>query len=91
MLFRNNIKKDKTEYIGDTIYLTKKYDVDIETLLSIIVGNIENFVRQKGIMPNKLKLSNENYERILRHNKTLIDKKNEKIYTFGVEIELWNM
>ena len=39
-------------------------------------------------MPDKLRISYETYERILAHNKTLIEKKDGKYYTFGVEIEV---
>lgn len=79
----NNFKR----YKGTTIYVTKK-DVDVETLLDIIVRNIEGYVKQEGMMPEKLRLSYENYNKILDHNKSLIEIKDNKYYTFGVEIEI---
>ena len=86
-----NFKKEERkirEYKGETIYLTKYNNVDTEKFLDIIVRCIESYVRQKGIMPEKLRLSYENYNRILEYNKNLIEQRNEKYYTFGVEIEI---
>lgn len=60
----------------------------VEKYLNMIVRSIERFVKQNGEMPEKLKLGYSNYERILNHSKNLIEKKNDKYYTFGVEIEV---
>lgn len=85
--FKNKEKEDK-KYKGTTIFVTRHEDEDVETLLDIIVRNIERYVQQEGKMPNKLRLSYENYNRILEHNKSLIEKRDGKYYTFGVEIEV---
>ncbi len=76
------------EYKGTTIYMTKYEDIEIEKYLDILVRNVENYVRQKGIMPEKIRLGYQNYNRILDHNKNLIEHKGDKYYTFGVEIEV---
>ncbi len=83
-------RKEKTkEYKGTTIFLTKYENKTAEDYLAIIVSCIEAYVRQKRIMPEKLKLGYNNYSKILKHNKDLIEKKEEnKFYTFGVEIEV---
>ena len=81
------IKKPR-EYVGTTIYVTKYDDLQVEKLLDIIVRNIENYVGQKGIMPEKLKLTYEEYNKILEHNKSLIEKRDNAYYTFGVQIEV---
>lgn len=81
---RENLKR----YRGDIIYITKSNDIDVEKLLDIIVRNIEGYVRQEGKIPEKINLSYENYNRILEHNKSLIEVRNGKYYTFGVEIEV---
>lgn len=85
--FRNREREEK-RYRGTTIFVTKYDDVDVEKLLDIIVKNIEGYVRQEGKMPDKLRLSYNNYNKILDHNKSLIEKKNGKYYTFGVEVEV---
>lgn len=81
-------KEKFREYKGDIIFLTKYEDKTIEDYLAIIVSCIEGYVRQKGTMPEKLKLGRKNYNRILEHNKNLIEKKGDKYFTFGVEIEV---
>lgn len=81
-------KKEAREYKGTTIFLTKYENKDIEQYLAIIVSSIESFVRQKGIMPQKLRLGYNNYNRILEHNSSLIEKRGNKYFTFGVEIEI---
>jgi hypothetical protein len=86
MFNREEIKP--REYKGTTIFLTKYSDVTVEKFLDIIVRSIESYVKQKGIMPEKIRISYENYNRILQHNKSLIEKKEGKYYTFGVEIEV---
>ena len=86
-MFKKDERKIK-EYKGSTIYLTKYDDIKIEKYLDILVRSIESYVKQKGVMPEKIKLSYKNYNRILEHNKNLIEKKDEKYYTFGVEIEV---
>ncbi|MBO5138698.1 MAG: hypothetical protein J6B89_03550 [Bacilli bacterium] len=83
--FRN---KEEKKYKGSTIYVMKHEDANVEDLLAIIVRNIERYVEQEHRMPNKLRLSYENYNRILEHNKSLIEKRGNKYYTFGVEIEV---
>lgn len=83
----NNKNNNFKRYKGTTIYVTKT-DINVETLLDIIVRNIEGYVKQEGTMPEKLRLSYENYNKILEHNKSLIEKKDDRYYTFGVEIEI---
>lgn len=85
---RENGERPFREYKGDTIYITKYDDIDVEKLLDIIVRSIESFVKQRECMPKKLRLSFNNYNKILEHNKSLIEKKDGKYYTFGVEIEV---
>lgn len=87
-MFNKKGKKIIREFKGTTIYLTKYEDMKVEKYLNMIVRSIERFVKQNGEMPEKLKLGYTNYERILKHNKKLIEKKNDKYYTFGVEIEV---
>lgn len=87
-MFNKKGKKIIREFKGTTIYLTKYEDMKVEKYLNMIVRSIERFVKQNGEMPEKLKLGYTNYERILKHNKKLIEKKNNKYYTFGVEIEV---
>lgn len=87
-MFKKEERKPK-EYKGTTIYLTKYEDKTVEEYLAIIVSCVEAYVKQKGVMPEKLKLGYNNYSRILEHNKSLIEKKGDKYYTFGVEIEVW--
>ncbi len=85
--YRNN-RENLKKYKGDILYITKNENMPIELLLNIIVKNIEGYVRQENKMPEKIKLSYKNYNRILEHNKNLIEKKDGKYYTFGVEIEV---
>lgn len=85
--YRNKERKIR-EYKGTTIFMTGYEDMKIEKYLDILVRNIEQYVRQKGEMPNKLRIGYKNYNRILEHNKKLIEKKDSKYYTFGVEIEV---
>ncbi len=80
--------ENKRRYRGNIIYVTKYDDVNVEKLLDIIVKNIEGYVRQEKKMPEKLRLSYENYNRIFNYNKTLIENKNGRYFTFGVEIEV---
>lgn len=82
------VKERTREYKGTTIFLTKFENKSIEEYLAIIVSSIESYVRQKGIMPQKLRLGYNNYNRILEHDKSLIEKKGNKYFTFGVEIEV---
>ncbi len=82
------IKKQRKEYVGTTIFITKNEEVPVEKLLAIIVGNIENYVRQNHTMPEKLRLSYNNYSRIIDHNHTLVERRNGYYYTFGVQIEV---
>lgn len=84
--FRKN--NEKRKFKGNTIYVLKYDDLPIEKILDIIVKNIESYTRTEGKMPDKLRISYETYERILAHNKTLIEKKDDKYYTVGVEIEV---
>ncbi|MCI8346604.1 MAG: hypothetical protein HFJ12_01470 [Bacilli bacterium] len=86
-MFKKDERKTK-EYKGNTIYLTRYEDIKIEKYLDILVRSIESYVKQKGIMPQKIKLGYNNYNRILEHNKNLIEKKDNKYFTFGVEIEV---
>lgn len=82
-------KKEKPkEYKGTTIFLAKYEEKTVEDYLAIIVSCIEAYVRQKSIMPEKIKLGYNNYNRILEYNKNLIEKKDNKYFTFGVEIEV---
>lgn len=80
--------KKKREYIGTTIFVTKNEDVPVEKLLDIIVRNIENYVRQNRKMPEKLRLSYNNYSKIIDYNHTLVERREGKYYTFGVQIEI---
>ena len=82
------IKKTKREYVGTTIFVTRNEDVTVEKLLDIIVRNIENYVRQNHTMPEKLRLSYNNYSRIIAHNHTLVERRDGYYYTFGVQIEV---
>ena len=82
------IKERTREYKGTTIFLTKYENKNIEEYLAIIVSSIESYVRQKGIMPQKLRLGYNNYNRILEHDSSLIEKRGSKYFTFGVEIEV---
>lgn len=81
------VKKPK-EYVGTTIYVTKYDDLPIEKMLDILARNVENYVKQKGVMPEKVKLTFEGYNRILEHNKTLIEKREGKYYIYGTQIEV---
>ncbi len=81
-------QRKQKEYKGTTIYMTKCEDMEVEKYLDILVRNIENYVKQKGTMPEKLKIGYKNYNKILDHNKNLIEHKGNKYYTFGVEIEV---
>lgn len=85
-MFRLKQKNEK-KYKGSKLYVTKYDDVEIETLLSIIVSVIEGYVYQEHTIPDRLVLSSYNYNRIYNHNKSLIKKIDNKAYTFGVEIE----
>ena len=87
-MFNRNEERKVKEFKGTTIYLTKYNDLSVDEYLDRIVRSIERFEKQTGVMPEKLKLGYENYERILNYNKRLIEKKNDKYYTFGVEIEV---
>ena len=80
--------KKRREYVGTTIFITKNEDVPVEKLLAIIVENIENYVRQNHTMPEKLRLSYNNYSRIIDHNHTLVERRDGYYYTFGVQIEV---
>ena len=82
------IRRNKKEYVGTTIFVTKNEDVPVEKLLDIIVRNIENYVRQNHVMPEKLRLSYNNYSRIIDYNHTLVERHDGKYYTFGVQIEI---
>ncbi len=75
-------------YNGPIIYITRYEDLDVEKLLDIIVRHIESYTRQEGIIPDKLILSENNFNRIMKHNKTLIVRENDKYYTFGIEVEV---
>lgn len=81
------VKKPK-EYVGTTIYVTKYDDLPIEKMLDILARNVENYVKQKGVMPEKVKLTFEGYNRILEYNKTLIEKREGKYYIYGTQIEV---
>lgn len=80
--------KKRREYVGTTIFVTKNEDVKVEKLLDIIVRNIEGYVRQNHTMPEKLRLSYNNYSRIIDYNHTLVERHEGKYYTFGVQIEI---
>lgn len=84
--FRRN--NEERKFKGNTIYVLKYDDLPIEQILNIIVKNIEAYTKSEGKMPDKLRIRYETYERILSHNRTLIEKRNGKYYTFGVEIEV---
>ena len=81
-------QRTQKEYKGTTIYMTKCDDIEVEKYLDRLVRNIENYVKQKGTMPEKIRLGYGNFNKILDHNKNLIEKREEKYYTFGVEIEV---
>lgn len=87
-MFNRNEERKIKEFKGTTIYLTKYENVNVERYLDMIVRSIERFVRQNGVMPKKLRLGYDNYNKIIHHNKTLIEQKHNKYYTFGVEIEV---
>ena len=79
---------EKKIYREPVIYMTKYEDLEAEKLLAIVVSHIESYVRQNQTMPEKIRFSYNNYEKILKHNKSLIMQKDNKYYTFGVEIEI---
>lgn len=80
--------REEKKYRGTTLYVTKLEDVDVERLLAIVFGMIEGYAKQDGKMPEKIVLSSNNYNRIMKHNKTLIERKDGKEYILGVEIEV---
>lgn len=83
-----NEQKEERKYKGNTIYVTKYDDLPVEKILDILARNVENYVKQKGIMPEKVKLTFEGYNKILEHNKTLIEKREGKYYIYGTQIEV---
>lgn len=87
-MFNKNTEKNFKEFKGTTIFVTKYEDVKVEKLLDIIFRIIENYVRQNHTMPEKLKLSYNNYNRIIEYNRTLVEKREEKYYILGVQIEV---
>lgn len=87
-LTSNNVRKNERGYFGTTIYVTKYDDLPVEKLLDIIARNVENYVKQKGVMPEKVKLTFDGYNKILEHNKTLIEKREDKYYIYGTQIEV---
>ena len=72
-MFNRNEERKVKEFKGTTIYLTKYDDLSVEEYLDRIVRSIERYEKQTGEMPEKLKLGYSNYERILNHNKNLIE------------------
>lgn len=84
---KNKTNEDK-KYKGTTLFVTKYDDVDVEVLLNLIVKNIEGYVRQEHKMPEKLRLTYDSYLKIINYKSSLIEKRDGKSYTFGVEIEI---
>ena len=76
------------EYIGTTIYVTKYDDLPVEKILDILARNVENYVKQKGVMPEKVRLTFEGYNKILKHDESLIEKREGKYYIYGTQIEV---
>lgn len=86
--FNKREERKPREYKGTTLYVIKPNNIDIELYLDIIVKNIEGYVKQTGVMPQKLRLDYENYNRIIDYNKSLIYQEDGKYKTFGVEVEV---
>ena len=87
-MFNRSEERNFKEFKGTTIFVTKYEDVKVEKLLDIIFRIIENYVRQNHTMPEKLRLSYNNYNRIIEHNRTLVEKCEEKYYILGVQVEV---
>ncbi len=87
-MFNRNTERNFKEFKRTTIFVTKYEDVKVEKLLDIIFRIIENYVRQNHTMPEKLRLSYNNYNRIIEHNRTLVEKCEEKYYILGVQVEV---
>lgn len=83
--FRNKMKK---KYRGNNIYLARIEDIDTEKFLSILFSMVEGYTKQEQKMPQKIVLSEKNYKMILDYNKTLIERKEDKEYILGVEVEI---
>lgn len=49
---------------------------------------VEGYTKQEQKMPQKIVLSEKNYKMILDYNKTLIERKEDKEYILGVEVEI---
>lgn len=85
---RSKETKIDKKYRGEKIYLTKIEDIDAEKLLAILFSMVEGYAKQEKRIPQKIVLSEKNLKRIVIHNKSLIDEKEDKKYILGVEIEV---
>lgn len=76
------------EYKGNTLYVTTNKEESVEFLLNKILNSLTGFVRSRHEMPKYVKMSYENYEAILKYNKTLIMKEENKYFILGMEVML---
>lgn len=72
-MFKDIDRKEEKEFKGDVLFITRNEDVEIEKLLDIIFRMVERYVKQEGRMPSKIMLSQENYNRIKKYRKNVID------------------
>lgn len=87
-MFKQKNEKEK-KYKGTKIYLARiDDDIEVERLLAIVFSMIEGYIRQEKKEPEKVILNNTSYNKIMEHNKSLIDVKDNKEYILGVEIEV---
>lgn len=85
-MFKQKNEKEK-KYKGTKIYLARiDDDIEVERLLAIVFSMIEGYIRQEKKEPEKVILNNTSYNKIMKHNKSLIDVKDNKEYILGVEI-----
>lgn len=87
-MFKQKNEKEK-KYKGTKIYLARiDDDIEVERLLAIVFSMIEGYIRQEKKEPEKVILNSTSYNKIMKHNKSLIDVKDNKEYILGVEIEV---
>ena len=88
-LREKNVEERKPrEYKGTRLFVIKPSDIDIELYLDIILRNIEGYVRQEHKMPEYIRLTYDNYSRIIDYNHTIVEKRDGRYFIFGVEVEL---
>lgn len=86
--FKNKESKEEKKYRGTKIYLKRIENVDPERFLAILFSMVEGYAKQEQRMPEKIVLSEKNHKMILDYNKTLIEKREDKEYVLGVEVEI---